>query len=218
MNNSSDFKIIENELKLISYHYYISGLFVNYKFRKKILLILFLDVEFKNIITGNAEENIIATKLNWWKITCSEAIDGKNFSVPALRLLNKYFLENNVIKNEILSIINLYQKYSLEKKLNKRIKIYTKYLILKKNIICRILGINHFDTRTKISLNYLMLSKSFFEHGENSKSLSFFYKSKSICKRPKRKYLIFFLLNSNNNFTKRNILKKLLLLLFRVWY
>lgn len=218
MNNSSDFKIIENELKLISYHYYISGLFVNYKFRKKILLILFLDVEFKNIITGNAEENIIATKLNWWKITCSEAIDGKNFSVPALRLLNKYFLENNVIKNEILSIINLYQKYSLEKKLNKRIKIYTKYLILKKNIICRILGINHFDTRTKISLNYLILSKSFFEHGENSKSLSFLYKSKSICKSPKRKYLIFFLLNSNNNFTKRNILKKLFLLLFRIWY
>ena len=135
MNNSSDFKIIENELKLISYHYYISGLFVNYKFRKKILLILFLDVEFKNIITGNAEENIIATKLNWWKIACSEAIDGKYFSVPALRLLNKYFLDNNIIKNEILSIINLYQKYSLEKNLNKRIKVYTKYLILKKSII-----------------------------------------------------------------------------------
>ncbi len=218
MNNSSDFKIIENELKLISYNYYISVLFVNYEFRKKILLILFLDVEFKNIITSNVEENIIATKLNWWKITCSEAIDGKYFSVPALRLLSKYFLDNNIIKNEILSIINLNQKYSLEKNLNKRIKIYTKYLILKKSIICRILGINHFDSSIKISLNYLMLSKSFFEHGENSKSLSFFYKSKSICKRPKRKYLIFFLLNSNNNFTKRNILKKLFLLLFRIWY
>tara|TARA_B100001142_G_scaffold151513_1_gene152160 strand:- start:289 stop:945 length:657 start_codon:yes stop_codon:yes gene_type:complete len=218
LNNSSDFKIIENELKLISYNYYISVLFVNYEFRKKILLILFLDVEFKNIITSNVEENIIATKLNWWKITCSEAIDGKYFSVPALRLLSKYFLDNNIIKNEILSIINLNQKYSLEKNLNKRIKIYTKYLILKKSIICRILGINHFDSSIKISLNYLMLSKSFFEHGENSKSLSFFYKSKSICKRPKRKYLIFFLLNSNNNFTKRNILKKLFLLLFRIWY
>ena len=217
MNNSSDFKIIENELKLISYHYYISGLFVNYEFRKKIFLILFLDVEFKNIITSNVEENIIATKLNWWKIACSEAIDGKYFSVPALRLLNKYFLDNNIIKNEILSIINLYQKYSLEKNLNKRIKVYTKYLILKKSIICRILGINNFDTSIKISLNYLILSKSFFENGENSKSLSFFYKSKSICKRPKRKYLIFFLLNSNNNFTKRNILKKLFLLLFRIW-
>jgi len=138
--------------------------------------------------------------------------------VPALRLLSKYFLDNNIIKNEILSIINLNQKYSLEKNLNKRIKIYTKYLILKKSIICRILGINNFDTSIKISLNYLILSKSFFENGENSKSLSFFYKSKSICKRPKRKYLIFFLLNSNNNFTKRNILKKLFLLLFRIWY
>ena len=175
-------------------------------------------MEFKNIIASNVEENIISTKLNWWKIACSEAIDGKYFSVPALRLLSKYFLDNNIIKNEILSIINLNQKYSLEKNLNKRIKIYTKYLILKKSIICRILGINHFDSSIKISLNYLMLSKSFFEHGENSKSLSFFYKSKSICKRPKRKYLIFFLLNSNNNFTKRNILKKLFLLLFRIWY
>lgn len=217
MNHSSDFKIIENELKLISYHYYISGLFVNYEFRKKILLILFLDMEFKNIINSNLEENIIATKLNWWKITCSEAIDGKYFSVPALRLLNKYFLDNNIIKNELLFIINLYQKYSLEKSLNKRIKIYTKYLILKKSIICRILGINNFDANIKISLNYLILSKSFFEHEENFKSIGFFYKAKSICKRPKRKYLIFFLLNSNNNFTKRNILKKLFLLLFRIW-
>jgi hypothetical protein len=159
LNHSSDFKIIENELKLISYHYYISGLFVKYEFRKKILLILFLDMEFKNIINSNVEENIIATKLNWWKITCSEAIDGKYFSVPALRLLNKYFLDNNIIKNELLFIINLYQKYSLEKSLNKRIKIYTKYLILKKSIICRILGINNFDANIKISLNYLILSK-----------------------------------------------------------
>ena len=218
MNNSSDLKIIENELKLISYHYYISCLFINYEYRKKILLIIYLDMEFKKIINSSVEENIIATKLDWWKITCSESIDGKYFSVPALRLLNKYFLHNNIIKNEILLVINLYKKYSIEKNRNKKIKLYSKYLIIKKNIISRILEINYFEPSVKISLNYLMLSKSFLKHNQNSISIRLNNKAKNICKKPKKRYLIFFLLNSNNVFTKKNILKKLFLLIFRIWY
>lgn len=218
MNNYLDNKIIQNELKLLSYNTYISCLFVDYQFRKKIILISYLEIQFKNILKNNLDENLIITKLDWWGITCSESIEGKYFSVPALRLLNEYFNNNNIIKNELLFLVKLLKEYCVEKSISKKIKLYSRCLLIKNNILCEILKIKYFNTNVRIALNFLILSKSFSEHNQKSLSIKSLNKAKELCKRPNKKFLIFFLLNSKNIITKRNILIKVFLLIFSIWY
>jgi len=217
LNYSLDLKIIKKELKLISYHSYISTFFTNYKYREKLLLIIFIDIELLKIIRSNLDKTIIIAKLNWWKITCSESIDGKYFGVPSLRLLSKYFKKNNYIKEELSKLINCLVEYSCEKSFNKKIKFYSKYLLIKNSIIFHIIKSKTNDHKIKKSLNLLVISKSLSEHNNRELSIRFYNKAKITCKKPKNFFLILFLLNTNKYFTKANLYKKLFIFFTRDW-
>ncbi len=217
MNNFLDIKIIKNELKLINYHNYISTFFVNYEFRNQLLLILFLDIELNKIINSNIDNSLIEAKLEWWKISCTESISGKYFAVPSLRLVNKYFYENKIISNELTLLITSLKDYYFENSINKKIKKYSRYLLIKNKIIFHILNIEPLNINIKKSLNFLVLFKSNKDHNNLETSIKFYNKSKKIYNRADKKFLILYLLNTNNYFTKRNLYKKLFIKFTRYW-
>lgn len=217
MNNFLDIKIIKNELKLINYHHYISTFFVNYEFRNQLLLILFLDIELNKIINSNIDKSLIETKLEWWKISCNESISGKYFAVPSLRLVNKYFYKNKIISNELTLLITSLKDYYFENSINKKIKKYSRYLLIKNKIIFHILNIEPLNINIKKSLNFLVLFKSNKDHNNLETSIKFYNKSKKIYNRADKKFLILYLLNTNNYFTKRNLYKKLFIKFTRYW-
>ena len=217
MNNFLDIKIIKNELKLINYHNYISTFFVNYEFRNQLLLILFLDIELNKIINSNIDNSLIEAKLEWWKISCTESISGKYFAVPSLRLLNKYFYKNKIISNELTLLITSLKDYYFENSINKKIKKYSRYLLIKNKIIFHILNIEPLNINIKKSLNFLVLFKSNKDHNNLETSIKFYNKSKKIYNRADKKFLILYLLNTNNYFTKRNLYKKLFIKFTRYW-
>ena len=217
MNNSLDIKIIKNELKLINYHNYISTFFVNYDFRNQLLLILFLDIELNKIINSNIDNSLIEAKLEWWKISCTESISGKYFAVPSLRLVNKYFYKNKIISNELTLLITSLKDYYFENSINKKIKKYSRYLLIKNKIIFHILNIEPLNINIKKSLNFLVLFKSNKDHNNLETSIKFYNKSKKIYNRADKKFLILYLLNTNNYFTKSNLYKKLFIKFTRYW-
>jgi len=217
LNNSLDIKIIKNELKLINYHNYISTFFVNYEFRNQLLLILFLDIELNKIINSNIDNSLIEAKLEWWKISCTESISGKYFAVPSLRLVNKYFYKNKIISNELTLLITSLKDYYFENSINKKIKKYSRYLLIKNKIIFHILNIEPLNINIKKSLNFLVLFKSNKDHNNLETSIKFYNKSKKIYNRADKKFLILYLLNTNNYFTKRNLYKKLFIKFTRYW-
>ena len=217
MNNSLDIKIIKNELKLINYHHYISTFFVNYEFRNQLLLILFLDIELNKIINSNIDNSLIEAKLEWWKISCTESISGKYFAVPSLRLVNKYFYKNKIISNELTLLITSLKDYYFENSINKKIKKYSRYLLIKNEIIFHILNIEPLNINIKKSLNFLVLFKSNKDHNNLETSIKFYNKSKKIYNRADKKFLILYLLNTNNYFTKSNLYKKLFIKFTRYW-
>lgn len=217
MNNSLDIKIIKNELKLINYHNYISTFFVNYEFRNQLLLILFLDIELNKIINSNIDNSLIEAKLEWWKISCTESISGKYFAVPSLRLVNKYFYKNKIISNELTLLITSLKDYYFENSINKKIKKYSRYLLIKNKIIFHILNIEPLNINIKKSLNFLVLFKSNKDHNNLETSIKFYNKSKKIYNRADKKFLILYLLNTNNYFTKSNLYKKLFIKFTRYW-
>lgn len=217
MNNFLDIKIIKNELKLINYHNYISTFFVNYEFRNQLLLILFLDIELNKIINSNIDKSLIEAKLEWWKISCTESISGKYFAVPSLRLVNKYFYKNKIISNELTLLITSLKDYYFENSINKKIKKYSRYLLIKNKIIFHILNIEPLNINIKKSLNFLVLFKSNKDHNNLETSIKFYNKSKKIYNRADKKFLILYLLNTNNYFTKRNLYKKLFIKFTRYW-
>jgi len=217
LNNFLDIKIIKNELKLINYHHYISTFFVNYEFRNQLLLILFLDIELNKIINSNIDKSLIEAKLEWWKISCTESISGKYFAVPSLRLLNKYFYKNKIISNELTLLITSLKDYYFENSINKKIKKYSRYLLIKNEIIFHILNIEPLNINIKKSLNFLVLFKSNKDHNNLETSIKFYNKSKKIYNRADKKFLILYLLNTNNYFTKSNLYKKLFIKFTRYW-
>ena len=217
MNNFLDIKIIKNELKLINYHNYISTFFVNYEFRNQLLLILFLDIELNKIINSNIDNSLIEAKLEWWKISCTESISGKYFAVPSLRLVNKYFNKNKIISNELTLLITSLKDYYFENSINKKIKKYSRYLLIKNKIIFHILNIEPLNINIKKSLNFLVLFKSNKDHNNLETSIKFYNKSKKIYNRADKKFLILYLLNTNNYFTKSNLYKKLFIKFTRYW-
>ena len=217
MNNFLDIKIIKNELKLINYHNYISTFFVNYEFRNQLLLILFLDIELNKIINSNIDNSLIEAKLEWWKISCTESISGKYFAVPSLRLVNKYFYKNKIISNELTLLITSLKDYYFENSINKKIKKYSRYLLIKNKIIFHILNIEPLNINIKKSLNFLVLFKSNKDHNNLETSIKFYNKSKKIYNKADKKFLILYLLNTNNYFTKRNLYKKLFIKFTRYW-
>tara|TARA_B000000475_G_scaffold44625_1_gene33639 strand:+ start:3091 stop:3744 length:654 start_codon:yes stop_codon:yes gene_type:complete len=217
LNNFLDIKIIKNELKLINYHNYISTFFVNYEFRNQLLLILFLDIELNKIINSNIDNSLIEAKLEWWKISCTESISGKYFAVPSLRLVNKYFYKNKIISNELTLLITSLKDYYFENSINKKIKKYSRYLLIKNKIIFHILNIEPLNINIKKSLNFLVLFKSNKDHNNLETSIKFYNKSKKIYNRADKKFLILYLLNTNNYFTKRNLYKKLFIKFTRYW-
>jgi len=217
LNNFLDIKIIKNELKLINYHNYISTFFVNYEFRNQLLLILFLDIELNKIINSNIDNSLIEAKLEWWKISCTESISGKYFAVPSLRLVNKYFYKNKIISNELTLLITSLKDYYFENSINKKIKKYSRYLLIKNKIIFHILNIEPLNINIKKSLNFLVLFKSNKDHNNLETSIKFYNKSKKIYNRADKKFLILYLLNTNNYFTKSNLYKKLFIKFTRYW-
>ena len=217
MNNFLDIKIIKNEVKLINYHNYISTFFVNYEFRNQLLLILFLDIELNKIINSNIDDSLIEAKLEWWKISCTESISGKYFAVPSLRLVNKYFYKNKIISNELTLLITSLKDYYFENSINKKIKKYSRYLLIKNKIIFHILNIEPLNINIKKSLNFLVLFKSNKDHNNLETSIKFYNKSKKIYNRADKKFLILYLLNTNNYFTKSNLYKKLFIKFTRYW-
>ena len=217
MNNFLDIKIIKNELKLINYHHYISTFFVNYEFRNQLLLILFLDIELNKIINSNIDNSLIEAKLEWWKISCTESISGKYFAVPSLRLVNKYFYENKIISNELTLLITSLKDYYFENSINKKIKKYSRCLLIKNKIIFHILNIEPLNINIKKSLNFLVLFKSNKDHNNLETSIKFYNKSKKVYSRADKRFLILYLLNTNNYFTKRNLYKKLFIKFTRYW-
>ena len=217
MNNFLDIKIIKNELKLINYHNYISTFFVNCEFRNQLLLILFLDIELNKIINSNIDNSLIEAKLEWWKISCTESISGKYFAVPSLRLVNKYFYKNKIISNELTLLITSLKDYYFENSINKKIKKYSRYLLIKNKIIFLILNIEPSKIDIKRSLNFLVLYKSNLDHNNIEKGIKFYNKSKIIYSKADKKFLILYLLNSRNYFTRRNLYKKLFIKFTRCW-
>ncbi len=217
MNNFLDIKIIKNEVKLINYHNYISTFFVNYEFRNQLLLILFLDIELNKIINSNIDNSLIEAKLEWWKISCTESISGKYFAVPSLRLVKKYFYKNKIISNELTLLITSLKDYYFENSINKKIKKYSRYLLIKNKIIFHILNIEPLNINIKKSLNFLVLFKSNKDHNNLETSIKFYNKSKKIYNRADKKFLILYLLNTNNYFTKRNLYKKLFIKFTSYW-
>ena len=217
MNNFLDIKIIKNEVKLINYHNYISTFFVNYEFRNQLLLILFLDIELNKIINSNIDNSLIEAKLEWWKISCTESISGKYFAVPSLRLVNKYFYKNKIISNELTLLITSLKDYYFENSINKKIKKYSRYLLIKNKIIFHILNIEPLNINIKKSLNFLVLFKSNKDHNNLETSIKFYNKSKKIYNRADKRFLILYLLNTNNYFTKRNLYKKLFIKFTNYW-
>ena len=217
MNNFLDIKIIKNEVKLINYHNYISTFFVNCEFRNQLLLILFLDIELNKIIKSNIDKSLIEAKLEWWKISCAESISGKYFAVPSLRLVNKYFYKNKIISNELTLLITSLKDYYFENSINKKIKKYSRYLLIKNKIIFHILNIEPLNINIKKSLNFLVLFKSNKDHNNLETSIKFYNKSKKIYNRADKKFLILYLLNTNNYFTKSNLYKKLFIKFTRYW-
>ena len=125
LSRYSDQDLIENEIKLNYYHYYISSLFIKSNKRSKLLCILSLDLELNKILKFNTEINILILKFDWWRISCTQSIEGKDFSVPLLRLFRKLFYNNYNLKDKLVYLIDLFQKYSLEK--NDKLKL--KYII-----------------------------------------------------------------------------------------
>jgi len=217
LNNFLDIKIIKNEVKLVNYHNYVSTFFVNYEFRNQLLLILFLDIELNKIINSNIDNSLIEAKLEWWKISCTESISGKYFAVPSLRLVNKYFYKNKIISNELTLLITSLKDYYFENSINKKIKKYSRYLLIKNKIIFHILNIEPLNINIKKSLNFLVLFKSNKDHNNLETSIKFYNKSKKIYNRADKKFLILYLLNTNNYFTKRNLYKKLFIKFTRYW-
>ena len=217
MNNFLDIKIIKNEVKLVNYHNYISTFFVNYEFRNQLLLILFLDIELNKIINSNIDNSLIEAKLEWWKISCTESISGKYFAVPSLRLVKKYFYKNKIISNELTLLITSLKDYYFENSINKKIKKYSRYLLIKNKIIFHILNIEPLNINIKKSLNFLVLFKSNKDHNNLETSIKFYNKSKKIYNRADKKFLILYLLNTNNYFTKRNLHKKLFIKFTSYW-
>tara|TARA_B100001029_G_scaffold128676_1_gene107692 strand:- start:467 stop:1120 length:654 start_codon:yes stop_codon:yes gene_type:complete len=217
LNNFLDIKIIKNEVKLINYHNYISTFFVNYEFRNQLLLILFLDIELNKIINSNIDNSLIEAKLEWWKISCTESISGKYFAVPSLRLVKKYFYKNKIISNELTLLITSLKDYYFENSINKKIKKYSRYLLIKNKIIFHILNIEPLNINIKKSLNFLVLFKSNKDHNNLETSIKFYNKSKKIYNRADKKFLILYLLNTNNYFTKRNLYKKLFIKFTSYW-
>ena len=217
MNNFLDIKIIKNEVKLCNYHNYISTFFVNSEFRNQLLLILFLEIELNKIIHSNIDNSLIEAKLEWWKISCNESIGGKYFAVPSLRLVNKYFYKNKIISNELTLLITSLKEYYFENSTNKKIKKYSRYLLIKNKIIFHILNIEPLNINIKRSLIFLVLFKSNQDHNNIEKSIKFYNKSKAIYNRADKKFLILYLLNSNNYFTKRNLYKKLFIKFTSYW-
>ena len=217
MNNFLDIKIIKNEVKLINYHNYISTFFVNYEFRNQLLLILFLDIELNKIINSNIDNSLIEAKLEWWKISCTESISGKYFAVPSLRLVKKYFYKNKIISNELTLLITSLKDYYFQNSINKKIKKYSRYLLIKNKIIFHILNIEPLNINIKKSLNFLVLFKSNKDHNNLETSIKFYNKSKKIYNRADKKFLILYLLNTNNYFTKRNLYKKLFIKFTSYW-
>jgi hypothetical protein len=217
LNNFLDIKIIKNEVKLVNYHNYVSTFFVNYEFRNQLLLILFLDIELNKIINSNIDNSLIEAKLEWWKISCTESISGKYFAVPSLRLVNKYFYKNKIISNELTLLITSLKDYYFENSINKKIKKYSRYLLIKNKIIFHILNIEPLNINIKKSLNFLVLFKSNKDHNNLETSIKFYNKSKKIYNRADKKFLILYLLNTNNYFTKSNLYKKLFIKFTRYW-
>ena len=217
MNSSNDIKIIKEELKLISYHSYIATFFAKYQYRNKLLLIIYIDLELAKIVNSNVDKMLILTKLNWWKLSCSDSIDGKYFGVPSLRLLNKYFDKDNLIKEELSQLIIYLINYCNAESLNSKAKIYSKYLLTRNKIIFNLLNLKPCNINIKKSLNFLIVFKSLSEHNSNELAKKFYDKAKQLCKRPNRRYLIFFILNSNNYFSQGKLYRKIFLSFTRDW-
>jgi hypothetical protein len=213
----TDKDLIENKIKLNYYHYYISSLFIKSNQRSKLLSILYLDLELNKILKFNTEKNILIIKFDWWRIACSKSIEGKDFSVPILRLLKKLFYNNHNLKDKLINLIDLFQQYSLEKNDKFKLKYYYKYLVLKNNIITSLLEILISDSRTNKALRLAIISKTYDKFNINKESNFCMNKAKYLCKKPKREYLILFLLNSSFRFNKRYIVKQLFYSKLRYW-
>jgi len=215
-NKYSDEIIIERELKLNCYHSYISSFFIKPDLRLKLLSILFIDLELNKILISNTEKNILIIKFDWWKISCSQSIDGKPFAAPILRMLKKVFFNDQVLKSKLLNLINLFQSYSLETSIKYKIKAYYKYIKYKNSIVIYILDIKINDQAYK-SLNFASMYKTYEKFNRNKEKYFCLNKAKTLCKRPKRNSLILFLLNSSLSFKKTLLLKQLVYAKFRYW-
>lgn len=217
LSRYSDQDLIENEIKLNYYHYYISSLFIKSNKRSKLLCILSLDLELNKILKFNTEKNILILKFDWWRIACTQSIEGKDFSVPLLRLFRKLFYNNYNLKDKLVYLIDLFQKYSLEKNDKLKLKYYYQYLILKNNIITSLLEILISDSKIKKALRLAIISKTYEKFNINKVAYFCMNKAKYLCKKPKREYLILFLLSSSFRFEKRFIVKQLFYSILRYW-
>ena len=215
-NKYSDKITIERELKLNCYHSYISSFFIKPNLRLKLLSVLFIDLELNKILMSNTEKNILIIKFDWWKISCSQAIEGKPFAVPILRILKKVFLKDEVLKSKLLNLINLFQNYSLETNTKYKIKNYYRYINYKNSLIIYLLDIKINDKAYK-ALNFASMYKTYNKFNKNKEKYFCMNKAKILCKRPKRNLLILFLLNSSVAFNKRLLFKQLVYTKFRYW-
>ena len=215
-NKYCDEVTIEREVKLNCYQSYICSFFISSDSRHKLLSIFFIDLELNKILIFNTEKNILIAKLDWWKISCAEAIEGKPFAVPILRLLKKFFFGDEVLKSKLLNLINLFQNYCLETNTRYKIKNYYRYIKYKNGIIIYLLDIKINDEAYK-ALNFASMYKTYNKFNKNKEKFFCINKAKILCKRPKRNLLILFLLNSSLVFNKRLLFKQLVYTKFRYW-
>ena len=117
----------------------------------------------------------------------------------------------------MIYLIDLFQKYSLEKNDKLKLKYYYQYLILKNNIITSLLEILISDSKINKALRLAIISKTYEKFNINKVAYFCMNKAKYLCKKPKRKYLILFLLSSSFRFEKRFIVKQLFYSILRYW-
>ena len=87
--------------------YYISTLFVSYKYYLRTVLLLYLDIELKKLFFSNYDRNIVVGKFVWWRNYLINTYNHEIPPVPFFRIFYKIVGQN---KTQLDSYIELIDK------------------------------------------------------------------------------------------------------------
>jgi len=202
-----------NALKHKYRRYYLISLFVNKNFFYPIILLLYIDLEIKNLIFNKSDRNIIMAKFSWWRSCLLLTNDNKTPSVPFFRCFS-FMIKTNIFEfDDFIKLIDLAENTYTD---NKKIFLI-KYLILRSKILKKLLNINLKNNSHKKSLNLAIIAECLKLNNENVLSTKALAKAKKYNKRPLRNDLFIFLIHSNLNSNESGLLKQIFYGVFRYW-